>query len=69
MMHRTPVRKIYRPRAQAGFLLNELLISLGVFAIGMAALAEQSERFAELGKAYELTDGMRQMLADGKTYY
>lgn len=32
----TPSR---RARASAGFLLNELLISLGIFAIGMAALA------------------------------
>lgn len=28
-----------RPRANAGFLLNELLIAIGIFAIGMAALA------------------------------
>ena len=37
--------------------------------VGMAHMAEQSEKFAQLGKAYELTDGMRAMLANGKTYY
>ena len=45
----------------------------GVFrwmdTVGMAAIAEQSARFADLGKAYELTDGMRKHLADGTTYY
>lgn len=34
-----PVRLPGARRASAGFLLNELLISLGIFAIGMAALA------------------------------
>lgn len=37
--------------------------------VGMAHLAEASAKFAHLGKAYELTDTMKQMLADGKTYY
>ena len=45
----------------------------GVFrwmdSIGLATIAEQSKKFADLGKAYELTDGMQAMLADGKTYY
>ena len=45
----------------------------GVFrwmdSIGLATIAEQSNKFADLGKAYELTDGMQAMLADGKTYY
>jgi len=45
----------------------------GVFrwmdTVGLQQIAEQSERLAGLGKAYELTDGMRAMLADGKTYY
>jgi 3-hydroxyacyl-CoA dehydrogenase/enoyl-CoA hydratase/3-hydroxybutyryl-CoA epimerase/enoyl-CoA isomerase len=45
----------------------------GVFrwmdTVGMQHIAEQSERLADLGKAYELTDGMRAMLADGSTYY
>jgi 3-hydroxyacyl-CoA dehydrogenase/enoyl-CoA hydratase/3-hydroxybutyryl-CoA epimerase/enoyl-CoA isomerase len=35
----------------------------------MAHIAEASEKFAHLGKAYELTDGMKDMLANGKTYY
>lgn len=45
----------------------------GVFrwmdTVGLATIAEQSERFAELGKAYEMTDGMRAKLAAGETYY
>lgn len=45
----------------------------GVFrwmdTIGLATIAEQSEKFAALGKAYELTDGMRAKLAAGETYY
>lgn len=45
----------------------------GVFrwmdTVGLKQIAEQSEKFAELGKSYELTDGMRDMLANGKTYY
>ena len=45
----------------------------GVFrwmdTVGLATIAEQSAKFADLGKSYELTDGMQAMLADGKTYY
>ncbi|MFK7828185.1 MAG: fatty acid oxidation complex subunit alpha FadB [Congregibacter sp.] len=45
----------------------------GVFrwmdTVGLAHIAEQSEKFAELGKAYEITDGMRAKLAAGETYY
>jgi acetyl-CoA acyltransferase len=45
----------------------------GVFrwmdTIGLEAIPEQSKKLAHLGKAYELTDGMSAMLADGKTYY
>jgi 3-hydroxyacyl-CoA dehydrogenase/enoyl-CoA hydratase/3-hydroxybutyryl-CoA epimerase/enoyl-CoA isomerase len=37
--------------------------------VGLAHLAEASDRLAHLGKAYELTDAMKAMLADGKTYY
>ena len=37
--------------------------------VGLAHLAEASARFAHLGKAYELTEGMQDMLANGKTYY
>ena len=37
--------------------------------VGLAHIAEASEKFAYLGKAYELTDAMRDMLANGKTYY
>jgi 3-hydroxyacyl-CoA dehydrogenase/enoyl-CoA hydratase/3-hydroxybutyryl-CoA epimerase/enoyl-CoA isomerase len=35
----------------------------------MAAVAEASEKFATLGKVYELTDGMKAMLEAGETYY
>jgi 3-hydroxyacyl-CoA dehydrogenase/enoyl-CoA hydratase/3-hydroxybutyryl-CoA epimerase/enoyl-CoA isomerase len=38
-------------------------------SIGMDKLAEASDKFAELGKSYELTEGMREMLSSGKTYY
>jgi 3-hydroxyacyl-CoA dehydrogenase/enoyl-CoA hydratase/3-hydroxybutyryl-CoA epimerase/enoyl-CoA isomerase len=45
----------------------------GVFrwmdTVGLAHIAEQSEKFASLGKAYQLTDGMRAKLAAGETYY
>jgi 3-hydroxyacyl-CoA dehydrogenase/enoyl-CoA hydratase/3-hydroxybutyryl-CoA epimerase/enoyl-CoA isomerase len=34
--------------------------------VGLAHIAEQSEKFAHLGKAYELTDGMRAKLAAGE---
>ena len=37
--------------------------------VGMAHLAEASDKFAHLGKAYELTATMKDMLASGKTYY
>lgn len=37
--------------------------------VGMAHLAEASAKFAHLGKAYELTENMQQMLANGETYY
>ena len=37
--------------------------------VGLAHLAEASEKFGHLGKAYELTDAMKEMLANGKTYY
>ncbi|TGD74257.1 fatty acid oxidation complex subunit alpha FadB [Mangrovimicrobium sediminis] len=37
--------------------------------VGMAAIAEASEKYAHLGKAYELTETMRKMLANGETYY
>jgi 3-hydroxyacyl-CoA dehydrogenase/enoyl-CoA hydratase/3-hydroxybutyryl-CoA epimerase/enoyl-CoA isomerase len=37
--------------------------------VGLAHLAEASEKFAHLGKAYELTDRMKEMLANGETYY
>ncbi|RLQ21230.1 fatty acid oxidation complex subunit alpha FadB [Seongchinamella sediminis] len=45
----------------------------GVFrwmdTIGLAAIKEASEKFAHLGKAYELTDRMNEMLANGERYY
>ena len=45
----------------------------GVFrwmdTVGLAHIAEQSERLAHLGKAYEMTDGMRAKLAAGESYY
>ncbi|MEO0436257.1 MAG: fatty acid oxidation complex subunit alpha FadB [Pseudomonadota bacterium] len=45
----------------------------GVFrwidTVGLSYLAAQSEQFAHLGKAYELTDGMRAKLEAGETYY
>ncbi|MFT7286385.1 MAG: 3-hydroxyacyl-CoA dehydrogenase/enoyl-CoA hydratase/3-hydroxybutyryl-CoA epimerase [Halieaceae bacterium] len=45
----------------------------GVFrwmdTVGLAHIAEQSAKFAALGKSYELTDGMRAKLAAGETYY
>ena len=37
--------------------------------VGLAHIAEASDKYAHLGKTYELTDGMKAMLADGKTYY
>lgn len=45
----------------------------GVFrwmdTVGLTKVAEQSEKFAHLGKAYELTAGMQAKLAAGETYY
>ena len=45
----------------------------GVFrwmdCVGLAHIAEASEKFAHLGKAYELTEGMKAKLAAGETYY
>ena len=45
----------------------------GVFrwmdAVGLAHIAEASQKFASLGKAYELTQGMQDKLAAGETYY
>jgi 3-hydroxyacyl-CoA dehydrogenase/enoyl-CoA hydratase/3-hydroxybutyryl-CoA epimerase/enoyl-CoA isomerase len=37
--------------------------------VGMAQIAQASEKFASLGKAYELTERMQAMLASGETYY
>ncbi len=45
----------------------------GVFrwmdTVGLAHIAEASEKFAHLGKSYELTEGMKAKLAAGETYY
>ena len=45
----------------------------GVFrwldTVGLPWLAEQSEKFADLGKSYALTEGMKAKLAAGETYY
>ena len=35
----------------------------------MAHIAEMSDKFAHLGKAYELTERMKEMAANGETYY
>jgi len=37
--------------------------------VGLAHIAEASEKFSHLGKAYEMTDGMKAKLAAGETYY
>ena len=37
--------------------------------VGLAHIKEASDTFAHLGKAYELTDRMNEMLANGETYY
>ena len=37
--------------------------------VGMAHIAEASKKFAHLGKAYELTERMQEMHANGETYY
>jgi 3-hydroxyacyl-CoA dehydrogenase/enoyl-CoA hydratase/3-hydroxybutyryl-CoA epimerase/enoyl-CoA isomerase len=36
---------------------------------GLAHIKEASDKFAHLGKAYEMTDHMNAMLANGETYY
>ncbi len=36
---------------------------------GMAHIAEASKKLSHLGKAYELTERMKEMLANGETYY
>ncbi|GAB3274168.1 fatty acid oxidation complex subunit alpha FadB [Parahaliea aestuarii] len=45
----------------------------GVFrwmdTVGLEFIAAASEKFAHLGKSYELTDGMKAKLAAGETYY
>lgn len=38
-------------------------------AVGMAHIAEASAKFAHLGKAYELTERMQEMLTNNETYY
>ena len=38
-------------------------------SVGLDRIAEASKKFSELGKTYELTDGMHARLADGTTYY
>ena len=37
--------------------------------VGLAHIKEMSDKFAHLGKAYELTDRMNEMRANGETYY
>ena len=37
--------------------------------VGLAHIKEASDKFAHLGKAYEMTDRMNEMLANGETYY
>jgi 3-hydroxyacyl-CoA dehydrogenase/enoyl-CoA hydratase/3-hydroxybutyryl-CoA epimerase/enoyl-CoA isomerase len=37
--------------------------------VGLTRIKEMSDKFAHLGKAYELTDRMNEMLANGETYY
>jgi len=37
--------------------------------VGLKHIAQLSDKFAGLGKSYELTEGMQAMLANGKTYY
>ena len=37
--------------------------------VGLQHIAEASEKFAHLGKTYEMTDGMKAKLAAGETYY
>ncbi|MEE4659505.1 MAG: fatty acid oxidation complex subunit alpha FadB [Halieaceae bacterium] len=37
--------------------------------VGLAHIKAASDKFAHLGKAYEMTDRMNEMLANGETYY
>jgi 3-hydroxyacyl-CoA dehydrogenase/enoyl-CoA hydratase/3-hydroxybutyryl-CoA epimerase/enoyl-CoA isomerase len=37
--------------------------------VGLPHIKEMSDKFADLGKAYELTERMQEMLANGETYY
>lgn len=37
--------------------------------VGLAHIAEASEKYSQLGKAYELTPRMQEMLANNETYY
>jgi 3-hydroxyacyl-CoA dehydrogenase/enoyl-CoA hydratase/3-hydroxybutyryl-CoA epimerase/enoyl-CoA isomerase len=37
--------------------------------VGLAHIKEASDKLAHLGKAYEMTDRMNEMLANGETYY
>ena len=37
--------------------------------LGLAAVKEASDKFAHLGKAYQVTERMNEMIANGKTYY
>jgi len=37
--------------------------------MGLPALCKASQKFASLGKIYQVTDTMKQMAAEGKTYY
>ena len=37
--------------------------------VGLSHIKEMSDKFADLGKAYELTERMQEMLANGETYY
>jgi len=37
--------------------------------VGLAQIAEMSKKYAHLGKAYELTEGMQAKVAAGETYY
>lgn len=40
-----------------------------VDSVGLEYIAKVCEKYASLGPAYEMTETMKQMLADGKTYY
>lgn len=45
----------------------------GVFryidTVGISTIVEQADKLADLGPMYQVTDGMRDMAANGKTYY